>query len=157
VCYKVIKLTKGKHTLVDVGDFEYLNQWKWHAYLIRGNWHISRCERGVTIKMSREIMGCVKGDGKIVDHINHDTFDNRRHNLRFVTSQQNHQNALPWGKKRSKFKGVCWHKGDGLWHSRITNNGKVFFLGAFTDEKEAATVYDKKAKKLFGEFACLNF
>jgi len=32
---KKIELSKGQFALVDDEDFEYLNQWKWHAHLAK--------------------------------------------------------------------------------------------------------------------------
>ena len=34
--------------------------------------------------------------------------------------------------------------------------GKNFYVGVFSDKKEAALAYNKKAKELFGEFAYQN-
>lgn len=42
-----------------------------------------------TALMHRLIMGCTHGDGLIVDHINGNTLDNRRGNLRVVSAAQN--------------------------------------------------------------------
>jgi hypothetical protein len=93
-----------------------------------------------------------------VDHINHDTLDNRRSaNLRLATASQNQGNRKLQVGCASQYKGVCWHKNHNKWMSRITINKKVIYLGYFQDEIEAAKAYDEAAKIYFGEFALMNF
>lgn len=36
-------------------------------------------------------------------------------------------------------------------------DNKKYHIGDFNTDIEAAKAYDKKAQKLFGKFACLNF
>jgi hypothetical protein len=57
----------------------------------------------------------------------------------------------------SKYKGVSWYSRGKKWVAVVQFNKKRHHLGYFTDEIAAAKAYDKKAKVLHGEFACLNF
>lgn len=41
-------------------------------------------------------------EGLIVDHINHQTLDNRRENLRVVTHSENMKNRIKWYKIRNR-------------------------------------------------------
>lgn len=92
-----------------------------------------------------------------VDHINRDTLDNRRENLRLATHSQN---AINRGKHRdntSGYKGVSWFKRDQKWKAQIVTNRKHTYLGLFDNPIDAALAYDQAAKELHGEFANLNF
>lgn len=91
------------------------------------------------------------------NHINHNTLDNRRTNLRLCTKQQNAFNKLSRANSSSKYKGVYWNSTKNKWQCSIIHNGKIIYLGRFNCEKEAAKIYDVKAKELFGEFALFNF
>ena len=92
----------------------------------------------------------------VVDHINRNSLDNRKANLRPVTAMQN-----TWNTKRkggtSRFKGVTWNKREKKWKVQLAHKWKSIHLGLFTDEIEAAKTYDEAAKKYRGEFAVLNF
>lgn len=110
--------------------------------------------RNVTCYLHRVIMNAPPGVQ--VDHINGDTLDNRRCNLRLCTHKENgHNRKLQGGT--SKFKGVTWHKRDRKWQAGIRHNGKQIHLGYFNDDVEAARAYDRAARKYFGEFARVNF
>ena len=155
---KEIKLTQNKVALVDDEDFEYLNQFKWYAlksysthYAVRG---IRLKGKGITILMHRVILNMPKE--MKTDHINHESLDNRRVNLRICTDSQNAMNMNSHKNSSSRFKGVSWHKRDKKWQVRIGYKKKVKYLGYSLSENEASLIYDKKAIELFGEFANLN-
>ena len=52
---------------------------------------------------------------------------------------------------------MSWSRARGKWQVSICLKGKSTHLGYFDDEIEAALAYDRKARELFGAFACLNF
>lgn len=98
--------------------------------------------------------------GMEVDHINGDTLDNRRSNLRVCTRQQNHRNRRR-SCGMSSLKGVTYQasrNGARPWMSRIRLSRSVrLYLGNFDTALEAALAYDEAAVKHFGEFAAPNF
>jgi len=157
---KMIDLTQGKVSLVDDEDYKLVSRYKWYVSPEGGTYYAARSVRKkgcrVTIKMHRLILGLKPGDGKHVDHINHDGLNNRRSNLRIVTHQQNHFNMIPKKGGYSRFKGVCWCKLNKRWISQIMYNYKNYNLGYFDSENDAAKAYNAKAKELFGEYAYLN-
>lgn len=153
---KKIPLSRNKFALVDDDMFEYLNQFKWYCdsegYVIRGKRINGKTKR---ISMARLIMG--NPIGKMIDHKNHNLLDNCRNNLRICTDSQNLANQQKT-RGTSQFKGVSWHKNrPKKWVSSLQIDYKRIHLGYFDSEIEAAKAYDKTAKKLFGQFAHLNF
>jgi hypothetical protein len=144
---KRISLTKGKFALVDESDYVFLNQWKWHY-----NGHAERKEyrdgKQYHILMHRVIMNTPKGG--LVDHINGDTLDNRRENLRPSNHSTNAMNMRKH-KGASRYKGVT-PSGKG-WKVQIWKDGKPAFIASAPKEHWAALIYDLNAPLLFGEFA----
>jgi hypothetical protein len=92
--------------------------------------------------------------GYIVDHKDGNGLNNCRDNLRVCTQRQNQANRRSDGGA-SRFVGVRRY-GD-KWRATIQYRGKVYHLGVFDDEVEAAKARDRKAWELHGEFAYLNF
>lgn len=156
---KYIELTQGKRAIVDDEDFEWLNQWKWHAsdsgfgFYAKREFNKNKIRN--RIRMHRLIMDAP--DNKQVDHINGNRLDNRRHNLRTCTNMQNSWNSARTSGSMSGFKGVSWHRNHKKWRTTITCNGKNHYLGYFFCVIKAAKAYDTKAIELFGEFARTNF
>ena len=89
-----------------------------------------------------------------VDHINGNGLDNRRCNLRLVTSRQNKRNQR--GRGLSNYIGVTMDKSRKKWLAQIKHYGKRFYIGRYVCEKEAAAMRDRIAYHLWGEDAKLN-
>lgn len=149
-----IMLTQGYSCIVDDADYEFLSQWSWHV-LIGSHVYAVRNSEPVNGKRRHILMHrvlCNTPDGMDTDHINGNSLDNRRANLRVATRNQNMHNRKPNAKGSSKYKGVSWHKQHRKWIVNIQVNKVKHFLGLFTDEKEAAMAYERRAKEEFGEF-----
>lgn len=139
--YLSIQLTKGKFTLVDKEDYEQLILFNWQAqstrlkngfYAVRNNGVDNRGVR-LKVKMHRQIMDCPEVFE--VDHINGDTLDNRKCNLRICTHAQNIQSQKSRGGK-SEYRGVTKHI-NGNWRARISVNYKRICLGVYKTQDEA--------------------
>ena len=88
-----------------------------------------------------------------VDHINGNTLDNRRCNLRLATSTQNGCNTRRRSDNTSGYKGVCWDAQQSKWKARVQVNGRQYHAG-FHDTAEAAyAARCALAERLHGEFA----
>ena len=88
--------------------------------------------------------------GFVVDHINGNTLDNTRENLRFATYSQNSQNSRR--KKQGDYIGIYYRPAKNHW-SVYCNK---IYIGRYLSELEAAIAYDKAALIMFGEYARTN-
>ena len=156
---KEIQLTQGKVALVDDEDFEYLNQWKWFPNNLKHGFYAVRMNPTLdnkknTISMHRFIMNVPLN--MTVDHINRNTLDNRKINLRICTMAENLRNKNIYKNNTSKYKGVYYHKIVKKWLVRISVNNKRIHIGYFLNPIEGAKAYNEAAIKYHGEFANLN-
>ncbi|MBN1795425.1 MAG: HNH endonuclease [Sedimentisphaerales bacterium] len=92
-----------------------------------------------------------------VDHIDRDSLNNKRENLRFATRSQNCMNVGKRKKVKSRYKGTYYSKREKMWRAEIRAYNNKISLGRYSDEVEAAKAYDKAAIQYHKEFACLNF
>jgi hypothetical protein len=148
---KEIFLNQGKVALVDDEDYGWLMKFKWSVsreYASRGNGANKK------IRMHREIMGAPSSAE--VDHINGNTLDNRKSNLRVVTHSENMKNRKLNSNSKTGYKGVCYDKLNGMYHVTLRYNGKKVFLGRYKNVVDAALAYNRGALEYFGEFARLN-
>lgn len=110
-----IALSQGKHALVDREDAERVRAFKWYAsresrdtkwYAIR---RITVSGRRVKIRMHRFILGLGTGfeDDRVVDHLNHDSLDNRKENLEIISQEENMARSDGWRRKRVAEEAPC--------------------------------------------------
>lgn len=90
-----------------------------------------------TIKLHRYLLNCPKG--LYVDHINHNTLDNRESNLRICSNKQNCENrkGAYTTNTTSSIRNICWDKNRGKWLVSITHKGKHIHGGRFDNLEEA--------------------
>jgi hypothetical protein len=147
---KLIPLSKGMCAKVDDEDYENLAGHRWHAVKMGKVWYACRFVGSYHVSMHRVVLGLARGDGKFVDHRNHDGLDNRRNNLRLCSKSQNAANA----ERRGHYRGVS--RADKRWRAYITVSGRTVVIGRFDTPEEAALAYNREATNAFGEFAVLN-
>jgi hypothetical protein len=158
--YRFIPLTgkrgAGRFVKVSEQDYPLLSTFKWFL-TPAGTGYAGRTQRlsgrNQMVLMHRMILGLKAGDGKHCDHINGDTLDNCRGNLREVSHSQNMQNRSLNRNNRSGVKGVSWDTQKRKWRATIQVEGKTRYLGRFDDLDEAGRAYQQAARRLFGDFS----
>jgi hypothetical protein len=153
---KEIQLTQGFVAIIDDGDFERVNQYKWQVLLSgKKAKYATRFDNKNRKRIYLHRFITNADSGEEIDHINHDGLDNRRENLRTCTREQNMRNRPTW---RKGYKGVRNSKSKrNPFTATIYANKRRNHLGSFPTAELAAMAYDEKAKEYFGAFACLNF
>lgn len=167
-----VELPSGEKTVIDHKDRWILK--KFPVWAITGSRSRYVCvERSIKTEYSsvreriylhRVIVRPTQQEG--VDHKDRDRLNNRRGNLRICSVSQNMANVAMRSGRR--FKGVFnksknrrLAKPFASYVSYIDARGRGLtkrkYIGYFHTAEEAARAYDVEAKKIWGEFAFLNF
>lgn len=133
--------------LVDDEDYEWLSSIKWH-------WNIGYARNSKLGYMHQLIMGRRKN--RVTDHINGNGLDNRRSNLRLISHKNNIRKSKKGKSKYSRFLGVTFDPRCGSYKAQIMVDGNAIYLGSTKNERDAAILYNKAAKRHFGKYATLN-
>lgn len=151
-----IDLGGGKYTLVDAVDAAFVSGVRWYAIRVADGCYyagrsISDGGRKRKVYLHRVLMADQLGGDLQVDHINRDTLDNRRSNLRICTRTQNAQNSKARSDKSIPYKGVGRNKK--RFSATIKVNKRRIHIGTFDTPEAARDAYNAAAAKYFGEFA----
>lgn len=138
----------GIHIVNETGDYFWFSVCDLD-YVLDYNWTIS-CGRASTIVdgksvfFYRLVLGVTDSTVQI-DHINRDTHDNRRENLRICSLADNNRNR--WCEK-GYFK-----RKSGRFTASLTCNGRRIYLGTYDTEAEARAAYLAGTRLYRQEFA----
>lgn len=164
-----IQLSKGFTTVVDREDAD-LRLLKWRARVgVAGDVYAARnfrhyAENGA-LKWHTDLMHCVILErslgfkipsDRVVDHIDNNSLNNCRANLRLATRSENMQNRKRNTNSTTGFKGVTFNKAHKKWQAQIRVNGVLKHLGSFASPELAYEAYCEAARELHGEFANLG-
>lgn len=98
------------------------------------------------LRMHHVVLGIEPGSlppGQHVDHLNHNTLDNRAANLRVVSREVNQRYRRGNSTSTSPFKGVSWCNRTRRWLAQSSIGGRKKFIGYYQTQEEAADAYDK--------------
>lgn len=138
--------SNGLEFYFDLDDY---NKIKNYCWIVEKNGYVATLDKGKRVRQHSLIMGRKKS--KEIDHINQIPQDNRKNNLRFVTSQQNVMNRSATSNK-SGVMGVSETK-SGKWHAYIMKDRVNYNLGVYDCVDRAIYARLKKEKELFGKYA----
>lgn len=149
-----IPLLHGMSAIVDADDYDRLinapTKWMFTAGYVARNRHSSEPGPRRLIYMHKEILG---EPGKHTDHINGNTLDNRRSNLRVCLPVENWRNQKKHKNNTTGFKGVYRAGKSSKFKAQIGGPNNRIYLGTFSTAEQASAAYEAKAKELYGQFA----
>ena len=147
-------LNTNEEFYFDLEDYDLIKDYGWYKHTLKrksGTEYYALEARilgkNKHIRM-HQLLGC-----KGYDHIDRNTLNNRRSNLRPCSRSQNAMNTSVWINNTSGTKGVYYNKSNKKWFALIVVNYERKFLGYFHDKQDAIKARREAEKKYFGEFA----
>jgi hypothetical protein len=138
--YVELGLTRGKHTLIDLEDYERLKQFNWAYHETEYQKRAVRYSGRITYYLHHDVLKVntlqLKQEGLEVDHWNRNTLDNRKGNLRIVTHTANMQNT----ERHDNHVGVAFHSQSGLYMAYVNFPKKMVSLGYWRTREKAAEI-----------------
>lgn len=144
ICTMFLYNKNGEKIATTIFNEEYLEEvkkYKWHLTYFG---YVATDIKEKVLRLHNVVLPVKKGF--VIDHINHDTTNNLKLNLRYATNQQNMRNR--------KSKGVYFENQTKKWRPTITINKKKLYFKRYDDFDEALRVRNEAVKKYFGEFSC---
>lgn len=119
---------------IDTEEIPLLKDYKWRT-VYKGKSRIPYLVTGHTIYFHALVMGLPNDE---IDHINRDTHDNRKENLRLVSRQEQLFNSLR--ENKTGIKGIYYNpkRPNKPWHCECQYNGKRYFSPQYETKEEAA-------------------
>lgn len=118
------------------------------------SWYYPELKRSKPVHLHQFIMNA---NGKVVDHENHNTLDDRKSNLRVIADSNNSKNRKTRNKNnKSGYRNVSW---DGYkWVVQLQINKKNVALArfAYEDLDKAGQFAEEMRQKYYGKFAGSN-
>jgi hypothetical protein len=129
-------ISKGEvfECVIDTDDLEKVKQYSWHKNT--KNYVVHKNKENIYIH--RFIMDCPKG--LFVDHIDGNPLNNRKSNLRIVTTQQNAQNRALMPNNKTGYRGVYFETQTSKYRVQLVIDGVTMDFGRYDDVDTAGYV-----------------
>ena len=140
----------GEEFYNDIQDYDLIKEYTWYVQTDGTNYKSLVSKAPGTdkhIKMTALI------GFKYCDHINRNTLDNRRENLRPATQCENMRNRSLFSNNKSGITGVHWDQWKEKWVAAVKVNKKNKYLGSFIDKEDAIKARLTAEAEYYGEFA----
>jgi AP2 domain. len=154
-----IPLTRGQVALIDDADYPLVSQHVWRAQQARrgSEKFYATSGGGSGVKPQIWLHKIVLGTNNEVDHIDGNSLNCCRDNLREASHAQNGSNkGKNSTKTSSRYIGVFPRK-NGKWFALVGHNYRRHYVGTFSSEDEAARARDDFARAISGGYARSNF
>ena len=147
-----MEISSPKHGVfkvkIDYEDKEKVNNYKWVVSIHKGGvFYIMARDKatGRNVQLHRLITGCPSN--LTVDHINHDTLDNRKENLKVCTHSENNLNKGLHPYNKTGYKNICRGKRKPF-RVAVTRNRKQLCSKEFNSLSEAIEYRDNFLKEI---------
>ncbi len=154
----LVPLTQGHFAVISAVDSVAVGAFNWFAVKCAGGiFYARRWVKSASGRYTQYLHRFVAHEAGVslddeIDHANRNGLDCRRSNLRAATHAENTRNIGIPKSNTSGVRGVHWSRTANKWLAAFKFNGKLVYLGCFTDKADAATVVDRERKRLYGEF-----
>lgn len=145
--------TDGTKFVFDLIDLPTVQKYRWHACRHRGT-GVPYLTNSDGVMLHQLLMGFPQG--REIDHINLDTLDNRRCNLRICTHQQNQINQPAQKNNTSGVSGVSFYPPREKFRARIKVSQHDIHLGYYLTFTEATQARNVGMELMFGEYGRYN-
>jgi len=141
--------SKGQEVFIDDEDYPKVSVFKWYLAKSKAGLYYARTTARVKLYLHRVIMDANKD--QIVDHIDGNTLNCQKSNLRFATSQQNAQNKKTSTRNKLGLKGVSFDKTWNKYVAQLVHSG-VLHRKWFNTPEEASIQYMEWSNTYHKEF-----
>jgi hypothetical protein len=144
---------------IDKEDIEKCKQYKWYRHKTNNKYYVFSRDKGTenSVRLHRFLLN-LKQECVDVDHINGNTMDNRKKNLRICTRQENmmNQRVVPSNNKTG-YIGVYFSNTYQKYIAQIKINKKNIHLGSSTQLSDAIQMRKNGELLYFGKNKFVNF
>lgn len=145
--YGIGYTSKGEKFYFDLEDYNKIKEFGW--YKKNDEYIEATIKDNKTVSLHRIVMNAKDDD--VIDHINHNNYDNRKKNLRKCNVSKNQMNKKIQNNNTSGITGVRWNKSRDNWIAQISINKKKI-CKYFKTFEEAVNCRKQLEEYYFGEF-----
>lgn len=140
--YMEVVTASGSTFFIDSEDYDLISKYRW---FINTQGYAQAISDGKSILVHRYVMDVNEAFSydRVVDHINRDTSDNRKSNLRIVAQSTNASNRGLSSSNTSGVQCVSWDAGISAWRVCKTIQGVKYNIGNYDNLEDAKYAVDK--------------